>query len=100
MIISIIIIIYVFSLRFSHTHLHYDRARLTLGYSLMLLQIKVEIVSITILQHGAKRIRIDLKDIIELHHARMIQRLVYVVLPQCVSRLGFEGEGNGIDIYI
>jgi len=53
----------------------------------MLLQIEVQIVAITVFEHCAKGIRIDLEDVVELDDPRMIQRLVDVVFPQSVSEL-------------
>lgn len=65
-------------------HLHNDRTCLAFGNALVLLEIKVQIMSITILEHRAERIGIDLEHIVQTHHARMVELLVDVVLAQRV----------------
>lgn len=65
-------------------NLHDDASCFTLGNAFVLLQIKVQIMTITVLQDGAKRIGVDLENIVQAHHARMIKLLVNIVLAQSV----------------
>lgn len=64
--------------------LHDDRTSLAFGNALVLFQVKVKIVTITVFEYGAERVRVDLEHIEQSHHTRVVQLLVNVVLSQCV----------------
>lgn len=49
-----------------------------------LFEIEVEIMSVAVLEHSAERVAVDLEHVVELHDARVVQRLVDVVLPERV----------------
>ena len=65
-------------------NLHDDAARLPLRYGLMLLQVEVKVVTVTVLEHGAEAVGVNLEHIVQVDNARVLQRLVDVVLPQRV----------------
>lgn len=54
----------------------------------MLFEIKVQIVSVAILEDSAKGIGVNLEHVVQFHYPRMVQRLVNIVLPQCVPKNG------------
>uniref|UniRef100_A0A182IS39 Uncharacterized protein n=1 Tax=Anopheles atroparvus TaxID=41427 RepID=A0A182IS39_ANOAO len=57
-------------------------------------RVEVEIVPVAVLQHGAERVRVDLEHVVQLHHARVIQRLVDVVLPERVPSKNTERKAR------
>jgi len=50
----------------------------------VLLEKEVQVIALAVLEHGAERVRVNLKHVKELDNARMVQRLMDIVLPQRV----------------
>jgi hypothetical protein len=66
-------------------NLHDNGPSLPLRNCLVLFQVEVEVMPITVLQHGAEGVSVNFKNIIQLDHSRMVQSFVDVIFSQCMS---------------
>ena len=55
---------------------------------LVVLEVRVQVAAPTQLQHGGKRVDVDLEDVQQADDARVAQRLVDVVLAHRVAHVG------------
>ena len=67
-----------------YTNLHDNATSLSLCNSFVLFQMEVQVMTVAVLQHRAKTVGVDLKNVEQIDNSGMLQCLVYVVLTQGV----------------